>query len=92
VELAEMAETRTPVCGLSAVVVLAVLAITGTKALAETADNKPPAAVPDRAYIGNESLETCMQRWDADTHMTKDAWRKTCERIKKEREPYAKDR
>jgi hypothetical protein len=87
-----MAETRTRVCGLFAVFVLAVLADTGTKALAAPADNKPPAAVSAPAYIGNESLETCMQRWDADTHMTKDAWRETCKRIKKEREPYTNDR
>ena len=84
-----MAEPRTRVCSLSAVV-LAVLAFTGTETLGETADKKIPAGVPYEPYIVNESIETCMQRWDADTHMTKDAWRETCKRIKKEREPYAK--
>ena len=86
-----MAEARTRVGGLSAVAVLAVLAVTGS-ALAETADTKPSAAVPDQAYITNEPIETCMQRWDADTHMTKDEWRATCVRMKKEREPPIKDR
>jgi hypothetical protein len=86
-----MAEARTRVCGLSAVALLALLTLTGTKALAETADNKLPAEVPGSVYLGNESLEHCMQRWDADTHMTKDAWRATCKRVQKEREPYADD-
>jgi hypothetical protein len=82
---------RSRVPNLSGVIVLAVLAVAGP-VWAETADTKPSEAVPHEAYIGNESIETCMQRWDADTHMTKDAWRETCKRIKKEREPYAKSR
>ena len=84
-----MAEPKTRVRALSAALVLVLIAITGTKAFAEPADKATAAPVPDNAYIGNESLETCMARWDADTHMTKDAWRETCKRLKKEREPYA---
>jgi hypothetical protein len=70
------------------------LAMTGTNASAETADKNnseaPAAPVAGNAYIGNEPIEECMKRWDADTHMSKEDWRRTCERIRKEREPYAK--
>jgi hypothetical protein len=44
------------------------------------------------SYIGTETLEACMARWDEGTHMTRDAWRQSCERIQKERAPYAKSR
>jgi hypothetical protein len=87
-----MAEAKTRVCGFSAIVVLPVLAITGTELLAEPADKKTPEAVPDQTYIANEPIETCMERWDAATHMTKDQWRATCMRMKKEREPVIKTR
>ena len=33
-----------------------------------------------------------MKRWDPDTHMTKGAWRQSCQRIKEERGAYVKDR
>ena len=30
-------------------------------------------------------LKTCLQDWDTATHMSKDQWRTTCERVSKER-------
>ena len=85
-----MAVSRTRVRRLASVTSVAMLAIMGTGSLAEPADTKPP--VPDQSYIKNEPIETCMERWDPDTHMTKDQWRATCIRMKKEREPPIKDR
>jgi hypothetical protein len=43
-------------------------------------------------YIGTETLEACMARWDEGTHMTRDAWRQSCDRIQRERSPYVKSR
>ena len=59
----------------------------------DTAPTQAPApAEPTQepAYIGNEPLESCMNRWDPGTHMTKEAWRQSCQRIRAEREPYVK--
>lgn len=59
----------------------------------ETTDTPPSSEqTQDRTYLGNERIESCMQRWDPGTHMTKEAWRASCERIKEEREPYVKGR
>jgi hypothetical protein len=52
----------------------------------------PDSGEKDRQYLGNEPLESCMNRWDPGTHMTKDAWRESCKRITEERAPYAKGR
>jgi hypothetical protein len=30
-------------------------------------------------------LKTCLQDWDTATHMSKEQWRTTCERVSKER-------
>jgi hypothetical protein len=58
-----------------------------------TKDATPAPAKPATdAYIGTETLEACMARWDEGTHMTRDAWRQSCERIQRERAPYAKSR
>jgi hypothetical protein len=69
------------------------------EALAEDAPAKDatdaapaPAEEKDRQYLGNEPLESCMNRWDPGTHMTKDAWRESCKRITEERGPYVKGR
>jgi hypothetical protein len=43
-------------------------------------------------YLATQSLETCMKNWDPGTHMTKDAWRQSCQRITEERLPYVKGR
>ena len=52
------------------------------------AEAPTPAETKEPGYIGNEPLESCMDRWDAGTHMTKEAWRQSCQRIRAEREPY----
>jgi hypothetical protein len=31
-----------------------------------------------------------MAKWDPGTHMSKEQWRETCQRIKDEREPYVR--
>lgn len=55
----------------------------------ETTDRAPTSEQSqDPLYLGNESLESCMKRWDPGTHMTKEAWRQTCLRVRTEREPY----
>lgn len=41
-------------------------------------------------YLGTEPLESCISRWDAGTHMTKEAWRESCKRISEERGTYLK--
>jgi hypothetical protein len=68
------------------------IAILGGGAIAEPAATAPPSSADDSAYLANEPLEACMKRWDAGTHMTKDAWRETCRRVSKERVPYTKGR
>ena len=52
----------------------------------------PGSEEKDRQYLGNEPLESCMNRWDPGTHMTKEAWRDSCKRITEERAPYVKNR
>ena len=53
-------------------------------------------AAPDEGgqerYLATQSMETCMNSWDPGTHMTKEAWRTSCERIKQERLPYVQKR
>ena len=53
-------------------------------------------ATPDEGgqerYLATQSMETCMNSWDPGTHMTKEAWRTSCERIKQERLPYVQKR
>jgi hypothetical protein len=63
--------------------------------VAEDAPNKgsgdaatDPETRKSSEYLGAETLEACMARWDEGTHMTKSAWRQTCERVAKERAPY----
>jgi hypothetical protein len=57
----------------------------------------PPASAEDSpsrdeksGYMATEPLESCVARWDAGTHMTKDAWRETCKRVADERSDYLK--
>ncbi len=49
-----------------------------------------PAADETPMYLGTEPLESCVSRWDAGTHLTKEEWRETCKRISEERGPYIK--
>ena len=35
-----------------------------------------------------EYLDACMKDWDAATHMTKEEWRRTCQRVANERAKF----
>ena len=65
--------------------------------IAEDAPSQSPDAATStedvqERYLATETIESCMKSWDPGTHMTKEAWRTTCERIKAERLPYVKKR
>lgn len=49
--------------------------------------SEPLPAEPQQTpnAVSNDELEHCMSTWDKDTHMTKEAWRKTCKRVLRER-------
>lgn len=60
---------------------------------ASAANDATGAAATDKPQThATESLASCMRKWDPGTHMTKEAWRETCLRIRAERAPYVKDR
>jgi hypothetical protein len=42
-------------------------------------------------YLANESLASCVKRWDARNHMTREAWRDTCQRISDERAGFLRE-
>ena len=56
------------------------------------ADTATPEEGGQERYLATQTMETCMKNWDPGTHMTKEAWRASCERIKQERLPYVRDR
>ena len=65
------------------------LYLLGTLALAVPASAEDSRAPDEKAeYLATEPLESCVARWDAGTHMTKDAWRETCKRVSDERSDY----
>lgn len=68
------------------------IVLAGQAATEAKPDTQPAAEEGKNVYLGNEPLESCMKRWDPGTHMTKDAWRKSCQRITEERAPYVKGR
>ena len=41
-------------------------------------------------YHATETLDACMRKWDPGTHMSREAWRASCERIRNERAPLVK--
>lgn len=60
---------------------------------ARAADDANRTAASDKPQThATESLQSCMNKWDPGTHMTKEAWRETCLRIRDERAPHVKDR
>jgi hypothetical protein len=59
-----------------------------TLAVAVPARAEEPATAEPPKSLATESLESCMARWDAKTHMTKDDWRRTCKRVSDERSEY----
>ncbi|MDP1909507.1 MAG: hypothetical protein Q8K85_14500 [Hyphomicrobium sp.] len=76
-----------------AVVASAALALAGGIAIAGDTGAGEKAVEPTKPVThATESIEACMAKWDPGTHMTKEAWRQTCLRIKEEREPYVRDR
>ena len=78
------------------VVVFACLALVGGIAVAgetgKAGTGAHDVAADKPVTHATESVEACMAKWDPGTHMTKAAWRQSCLRIKKEREPYVRDR
>jgi len=60
----------------------------------DTPDAASQPAAQERPYTthATESIEACMAKWDPGTHMSKEQWRETCQRIKDEREPYVRGR
>ena len=65
------------------------LSLLGTLALAVPASAEDARATDQESgYLATEPLELCVARWDAGTHMTKDAWRETCRRVSDERSDY----
>jgi hypothetical protein len=56
------------------------------------AETTPPDEGAQERSLATQTMETCMNSWDPGTHMTKEAWRASCERIKRERLPYVQKR
>ena len=86
-------QRRFNLCAGSFVVLLSVGTF-GPQSQAETPDKglqarQDAAPVSDIPDIATESVAICMEAWDRATHMTKDDWRRTCIRMKKERESLA---
>jgi hypothetical protein len=64
----------------------------GNPARAQNAPDVGPAGVPNvdpniatgggRARLGatGKTMSECMAAWDAETHLSKDKWRETCQR------------
>ena len=78
-------------------VLLAVIGLAQIALAAEPSDTPDAASQPaaqERPYTthATESIEACMAKWDPGTHMSKEQWRETCQRIKDEREPYVRGR
>jgi hypothetical protein len=77
-------------------VLLATIGLAPIASAAEPSDTPDAASQPaaqERPYThATESIEACMAKWDAGTHMSKEQWRETCQRIKEEREPYVSGR
>jgi len=68
------------------------LALGGIAIAGETGAGENTAEPGKPVTHATESIEACMAKWDPGTHMTKEAWRQTCLRIKEEREPYVQGR
>lgn len=80
-------DRRTPKMSRWIIALAAVLPASAGLAAAETA----PAQSDKPITHATESLQSCMEKWDPGTHMTKEAWRETCLRIKRERSRYPKE-
>jgi hypothetical protein len=52
----------------------------------------PSLGVPDEILKrGDNYLEQCMKDWDAATHMSKQDWRRTCQRVSQDRVKFLLD-
>jgi hypothetical protein len=66
--------------------------LVGETSPSSQAESATPDEGAQERYLATQSMETCMNSWDPGTHMTKEAWRTSCERIKQERLPYVQKR
>jgi hypothetical protein len=64
----------------------------GTPALSRSAEPGPAGKSAEEIQaIKKQSVDwltSCLTDWDSQTHMTKDEWRTTCERVSREREDF----
>ena len=66
--------------------------LVGDTSSGSKAESTTPEEGGQERYLATQTMETCMNSWDPGTHMTKEAWRASCERIKQERLPYVQKR
>ena len=66
--------------------------LVGETSSGSKAESTAPDEGAQERYLATQTMETCMNSWDPGTHMTKEAWRTSCERIKQERLPYVQKR
>ncbi len=80
-----------PVCALALWLCLTISGAVSPLQAAETAagyGGAPPATEAKPYTHATEPLESCMAKWDPGTHMTKEAWRETCQRVSDERSDH----
>jgi hypothetical protein len=74
------------------IVFLLVLCLTNAMAAAQAAKRPPTEKSASEIKAIEERVDywraTCLQDWDAATHMTKAEWRTTCERVAAERRTF----
>jgi hypothetical protein len=64
---------------------MAANAASGGRAMRDA--SKVPTALPSEELLkrGAQYLDQCLGDWEPATHMTKQEWRRTCERVARER-------
>ncbi len=76
-------------CSASALLVggTAAIAASGGRAPRDASKVPIPTAVPSEELLkrGAQYLDQCLGDWEPATHMTKQEWRHTCERVARER-------
>jgi hypothetical protein len=75
-----------------AVVCLLVLCLTNAAASAQVVERRTAGKSAEEIKAIDERVAywraTCLQDWDAATHMTRTEWRTTCERVSVERRAF----
>ena len=66
------------------------IALSAQRAHAVDATGTTSSDNTNPGYHATESLDACMRKWDPGTHMSREAWRASCERIKNERAPLVR--